>query len=220
MVGAGRVGLLERRASPTGRARSCSTTAAAGRRRSCEPAASPIGRPRSERRRATGSLWAHHMAIDGWWPSRSTASRAWRDRLLADRAGVAPLQREVLPAAACRARRRRRTARGGRCGRARAAGRGRLRRPARRRGGTRRRCASASAIRVGRQVGALDEHPLAVDRNTQSCSATSRSPVRRVPACRSTHLVDDDLDRRRRSAAGRRATAATTAAGRRCRGSS
>ena len=27
---------------------------------------------------ATGSSWAHHWTIDGWWPSESTASRAWR----------------------------------------------------------------------------------------------------------------------------------------------
>ena len=25
-----------------------------------------------------GSLWPHQMAMDGWWPSRSTSSRAWR----------------------------------------------------------------------------------------------------------------------------------------------
>ena len=27
---------------------------------------------------ATGSSWAHHWTIDGWWPSALTASRAWR----------------------------------------------------------------------------------------------------------------------------------------------
>ena len=27
---------------------------------------------------ATGSLCAHQMAMEGWWPSRSTASSAWR----------------------------------------------------------------------------------------------------------------------------------------------
>ena len=27
---------------------------------------------------AIGSSWAHHCTMDGWWPSESTASRAWR----------------------------------------------------------------------------------------------------------------------------------------------
>ena len=32
--------------------------------------------------RASGSLCPHQMAIDGWWPSRSTALRAWRTACL------------------------------------------------------------------------------------------------------------------------------------------
>ena len=46
---------------------------------------------------AIGSLWPHQMAIDGWWPSSSTAAAGLAHRLLADAAGVAPLQRQVLP---------------------------------------------------------------------------------------------------------------------------
>ena len=46
---------------------------------------------------AIGSLWPHQMAIDGWWPSSSTAAAGLADGLLADASGVAPLEREVLP---------------------------------------------------------------------------------------------------------------------------
>ena len=63
-------------ASPTGRAPTCSTSAAAGRRTA---AAASSGRSSSTcGASATGSSWAHHCTIDGWWPSESTASRAWR----------------------------------------------------------------------------------------------------------------------------------------------
>ena len=112
---------------------------------------------------AIGSLWPHQIAIDGWWPSRSTAAGGLAHGLLADAAGVAPLQREVLPeqqpgvvggvvelgpgdvgvdaqeveaGVAARASTSRASSSG---------------------------VASASAMRVGPVVGALEEQPLAVD---------------------------------------------------------
>ena len=63
------------------------------RRRRLRRSASVAGSTSS----AIGSLWPHHTNTDGWWASRSTASRAWRRACLADRAAVAPLQRQVLP---------------------------------------------------------------------------------------------------------------------------
>ena len=63
-------------ASPSGRGRTCSTSAAAAatkrRRRLDRRSVSTCGAS------AIGSSWAHHCTIDGWWPSESTASRAWR----------------------------------------------------------------------------------------------------------------------------------------------
>ena len=76
-------------------------------------AGGPRVAPRAAGRRRPARRGRTTCTIDGWWPSRSTASRAWRTACLAHAAGVAPLQREVLPAAARRARRRRRTARAG-----------------------------------------------------------------------------------------------------------
>ena len=53
--------------------------------------------PSIEVRRPTGSLWAHHTAIDGMVAEQVDRLAGLAHGLLADRAGVAPLQREVLP---------------------------------------------------------------------------------------------------------------------------
>ena len=134
---------------------SCCPSDVLGRRRRTSPhGPSSTGR---------GSLCAHHTMIDGWWPSRSTA-RAPGARPACGSSGRTPTAAGSPARRACRARRRRRTARGGRCGRARARGRGR------RRGRARCRARSSAGRRLAerqlgrRQVGALHEHPLAVDR--------------------------------------------------------
>ncbi len=156
---------------------------------------------------ASGSLWPHHTAIDGWWPSRSTASRAWRTACLRTAAGVAPLQREVLP-----------EQHAGLVGgvvqlgpadvaRGRAAGRGRRRGRARRRARSSSASASASAMPVGPWLAPFrnSRSPLTVQRPSRA-SRPARSPVR-TRARRSlvppSSTVDLDVDVVR--AAGRRA---------------
>ena len=70
--------------------------------------------------------------------------------------------------------------------------------------------------RAGNEVGALEEQPLAVDREHpvgERHLAEPGAPRRPVADL----AVDDDLDATRRSAAGRRASAATTGVARRCR---
>ena len=99
--------------------------------------------------------------------------------------------------AACRARRRRRTAPGAAmwpCTRRR--GRARRRGPARRRARSSAGVASPSAMPRRRQVGALDEHPLAVDREHPVAAAPPRaSPVRTLRGV-ADRRRRRDLDRR------------------------
>ena len=49
--------------------------------RTCLAAEAPMAALRSSST-GSGSLCAHQVMIDGWWPSRSTASRAWRTACL------------------------------------------------------------------------------------------------------------------------------------------
>ena len=113
--------------------------------------------------------------------------------------GRSPTAAGSPAAAACRARRRRGTARGRRCGPARAARRARPRRPARRHGGRRPGAASASPGRVGSRLAPFRNRRSPLIEQTQSFHATSRSPVRRdrrsltSPSTRTSHV-----DRRQR----------------------
>ena len=72
-------------------------SAAAGRRRTRRDPRPARAAGRARRRGRRARCGRTTRAIDGWWPSRSTASPGLADGLVADAAGVAPLQREVLP---------------------------------------------------------------------------------------------------------------------------
>ena len=114
-------------------------------------------------------------------------------RLLADRAGVSPLQREVLPQQHAELVGRVVQLGSARCARERATDRDRRRGPTPRLASNSAGVASPNAMRVGARFAPLTNigSPLTV--KTQSCSTTSRSPVRTAAGI-ADHIVDRDLD--------------------------
>ena len=179
---------------------------------------------------ATGSSWAHHWTIDGWWPSESTASRPGA-RPPCGSGGRSPTATGSLPAAARRARRRRGRARGRRCGPARAACSVRPRRRARRRADIRPTgVGQARAVSGGRLAPFMNSRSPLIEQ-TQSFPRHLAKPVRRdrrslsSPSTRSSTSMSvsgwSPSARRRHSCVGRRpaTTRFRDAAGQRVLGS-
>ena len=162
---------------------------------------------------ASGSLCPHHTAIDGWWPSRSTASRPWRTACLrmlrayphcngkschSEQPGLVGGVVELGPADVGVDAHEVEAGVVGERDVARDLVRRRLGRAP---------CGSGPGS-------PLEEQPLAVDRTDPVAHRHLAEPDAHAPGGRWLELVGErHLDRRRRAAAGRRARAATTASG-------